>query len=84
MKKRVCLKISVFNLQSMRKCICFSVSPTRFFYEQHFHKQHQAETGKKIKQKLSNTLRLDFCYLKNSRFLHPRYHLKVTEDQRIL
>ena len=30
------------------------------FYKQHFYKQHQAE----IKRKLSNTPRLNFCYLK--------------------
>ena len=28
------------------------------FYEQNFYKQHLAKTGKKIKQKLSNTLTL--------------------------
>ena len=31
-----------------------------FFYKQHFYKQHEAEIGKKIKQKLSNTLRTNF------------------------
>ena len=32
-----------------------------FFHKQHFYKQRQAETGEKIKQLLSNTLRLNFC-----------------------
>ena len=41
-----------------------------FFYKQHFYKQRLAEIGKKIKQKLSNTLRLNFCSLKIIRFLH--------------
>ena len=43
---------------------------TRFFY-----KQHQAETGKKVKQKLSKIHRLIFFYLKVIHFLcscsHP-------------
>ena len=30
------------------------------YYKQHFYKQRQAEICKKIKQKLSNTLRLNF------------------------
>ena len=34
----------------------------------------------KIKQKLSNTLRLNFCGLKIVNFLHPRYHTKIAED----
>ena len=29
---------------------------TRLFYKQRFYKQHQVEIGKKIKQKLSNTI----------------------------
>ena len=36
--------------------------------------------AKKIKQKLSNTLRLKFCYLKIIRFIHPRYHPKIIGD----
>ena len=35
-----------------------------FLYKQNVHKQRQAEIGKKIKQKLSKTPRLNFCYLK--------------------
>ena len=31
----------------------------------------------KIKQKLSNTLRLNFRYLKIIQFLHPHYHIKI-------
>ena len=49
---------------------------TFFLYKQHFYKQHQTEIGKKIKQRLSNTLRLNFCYLKIICFRHPRYHPK--------
>ena len=43
---------------------------TRLFYKQHYYKQRQAEIGKKIKQMLSNTLRLNFCYLKIIHILH--------------
>ena len=50
---------------------------TLFLYEQHFYKQRQAEIGKKIKKKLSSTLRLNRCFLEIIRFFHPRYHPKV-------
>ena len=33
-----------------------------------------------MEQKPNNTLRLNFCYLKSIRFLHPRYHPKITGD----
>ena len=49
-------------------------------HKQNFYKEHQIETdikNQKIKQKLSNTLRLNFCYLKIIRFLHSRYHPKI-------
>ena len=50
------------------------------FYKQHFYKQRRVETGKKIKQKLSNTLRLNLSYLKIIRFLYPLYHPKIIGD----
>ena len=50
---------------------------TRFFYKQHFYKQSQAEIGIKIRQILSNTLRLNFCYLIIIHILHPHYHAKI-------
>ena len=34
----------------------------------------------KLMQKLSNTLRLNIRYLKNIRFIHPRYHPKIKGD----
>ena len=34
--------------------------------------------AKKIKQKLSKTLRLNLRYLKIIRFLHPQYHLFIS------
>ena len=46
---------------------------TRFLYKQHFYEQRQVEISKKIKRDLSNTMRLNFCYLKIFRFLHPHY-----------
>ena len=51
-----------------------------FFNKQHFYNQRQAEIGKKIKQKISNTLRLNFCYLKIVYSPHPRYHPKIIGD----
>ena len=46
---------------------------THFFYKQHFHKQRQAEIGKKNKLNLRNNLRLNFCYLKSDHFFHQRF-----------
>ena len=39
-----------------------------------------AKIGKKIKQRLSNTLMLNFCYLKIIHILNPCYHPKLTWD----
>ena len=47
------------------------------FYKQHLYKQRQTEIGKKVKQMLSNALRLNFCYLKIIHIFHPRYHPKI-------
>ena len=51
---------------------------TSYFYKQHVYKQRQAEIGKKSRQMLSNTLRLNFCYLKIIHILHTRYHPWIT------
>ena len=45
-----------------------------------FYKQCQAETGKKSRKKLSNSPRLNVCYLKFIQLLHPRYHPKIMEN----
>ena len=56
---------------------------TRFFYKQHFYKQHQAEIGKTIKKilhnilMLHNILSLNFCYLKIIHIIHPLYNRKI-------
>ena len=50
---------------------------THLFYKQHSDKQQQAEIWQQNKQKLSNTLRPNFRYLKITRFLHLRYHPKA-------
>ena len=50
------------------------------FYKQHSYKQRQAEIGKKLKQKPSNALRLNFYFLKTIRFLHSRYCPKILGD----
>ena len=53
-------------------CHPYDKSNTRCCYKQRVCKQRQTEIGKKIKQKLSNNLRLNFCYLKIIRFLQPK------------
>ena len=51
------------------------------FYKQYFYKQRQAEIDKKkIKQKLSYILSLNFYYLKIIHSPCPRYHPKITGD----
>ena len=37
----------------------------------------------KFKQMLSNTLRLNFCYLKIVHILHLRYHPKIIGSKRL-
>ena len=64
------------------ECLEEQIKQTRILiyvslYKRHFHKQCQAEIGKKLKQKLSNTLRLNFCYLKIICFFHPGYQQKI-------
>ena len=44
--------------------VSLTLSAIHAFYKQHFYKQRQAEIGKKIKHKLSNTLRLNFAIWK--------------------
>ena len=58
----------------------YTIQSTWFFDKQCFYKQRQAEIGKKIKQKISNTLRINFCYFKIIRFPHPRYHPEIIGD----
>ena len=53
------------------------ISNTRLFISNTFISNGQAEIGKKIKQKLSNTLRLNFCFFKMIYFLCASYHPKV-------
>ena len=50
---------------------------THFVYKQHCYKQRQVEIGKKIKQKLSNTLSIEHLILEISHILHPRYLSKI-------
>ena len=45
-----------------------------FFYKQHFYKERQAEINKKLKQMLSNTLRLNLWI---NHIFHPPYHPKI-------
>ena len=48
-----------------------------FFYKQDLYTQREAEFCKKIKQMLSNTLKLNFWYLQIIHILHPRYNPKI-------
>ena len=51
-----------------------------FFYKPQFYKQRQVEIGKKLKQELSNTLRVNFRYLKIIYILHLCYPPNTLED----
>ena len=50
---------------------------TLFLKSNTFISNARLKSTKKIKQKLRNTLRLNFRYLKIIRFPHPRYHPKI-------
>ena len=54
-------------------CIKFTLY-TLFFYKQ------SGWNWQKLKQKLSNTLRLNFCSPKTIHILHPPYHPKTIRD----
>ena len=69
---------TIFKTSKESKIVSISFDEAIIIY---FYKQCQAEIGKKkMKQKLSNTLRLNFCYLKIIPILHPCYHLKLIRD----
>ena len=75
--KRICLK--VFGEICWKHVILLKINcatDTRFFYKQQFYKQRQAEIGKKIKQMLSNTLRLNFCFIHTLSFKNNRTNSK--------
>ena len=61
-------------LKNQDKELVIEANYTRF-YKQRFYKQYQAKIGK-----LSNTLRVNFCYLKIIHFLHPFYHPTLIWD----
>ena len=67
-------------LSPKKGCLQQLIKNTRFFYKQHFYSNIRLKLEKSIKQKLSNTLRLSFCYLKIIHILYPRYHPKVMVD----
>ena len=71
--KRFWKKIKPFFRTKVYKLHAFFISNT-------FISNARLKLAKKIKQKLSNTLRLNFLYLKIIRFLHPRYQPKIIED----
>ena len=73
---------SVNNVKNQRTIIfcvfqVFKYAAHAFLYKQHFYKKQQAEIGKINKQRLSNTLRLNFCYLRIICFFHACYHPKI-------
>ena len=73
----------LLHLDIRNKCSAFTYKlffNTHFFYNQHFHKQHQAETGANNKQKLSNTLKLNSGSLAIICFFHPHYYPKLLGD----
>ena len=57
------IKVLGYSLHSHNISITkVAYQDTRFIYKQHFCKQYHAEIGKKIEQKVNNTLKLNFCY----------------------
>ena len=63
------------NKKKNRKKTKTATEYTRFFFTSNtFIRQTEMA---KIKQMLSNTLRVNFCYLKTIHILHPLYHPKI-------
>ena len=60
--------------KTVYSCLHKGNNTTRFFYISNTYKKQKSA---KIKQKLSDTLRLNFCYLIIIHMLHPRYHPKI-------
>ena len=60
----------------MAKRLSVLLRAARFFISNTFISNTRLKLIKN-KQMLNNTLRLNFCYLKIIRILHPRYHLKI-------
>ena len=63
-------QMQTFNVKSKS----FHAVLYTLFYKQHFYKQSEAEIGKKIKEMLSNTMRLNFSYLTIIYIFYPRYN----------
>ena len=64
----------------MSESVYLVSSPTCFFISKTFISEARLKLAKKIKHKLSNTLRLNFCYLKITYFLHLHYHPNIIGD----
>ena len=62
----------------LNKSVCVPLILHAFFVSNTFISNARLK-WQKIKQKLSNTLRLNFRYLKIIRFFHPRYHPEIIE-----
>ena len=68
------------NVKNIHGRVLFSVkleAEHAFCISNTFISNARLKLAKKIKQMLSNTLRLNFCYLKYIHILHPRYHPKI-------
>ena len=72
---------STTKIKNLTYCNCaFAIWHYTLFYKQHFHKQSQAKTKKNPGKMLSNTVKLDFWYLKIIHILDPPYHPKIIGD----
>ena len=69
--------LSKIESSAPSRALPFDLRNTHVFYKQHFYKQRQAEIGKQFKQILSNTLTLNFFYLKIIHIFHAHYHPKI-------
>ena len=74
------IAVQIISKTKWSSHIANHIATTRFFCKQHVYKQRQADIWQKTKYKISNTLRLNFLYLKIIRFLHSCFHPKIKED----
>ena len=67
----------IFNARNAKPKLQTFKTHALFFISNNFITNARLKLAKKVKQILSNTLRLNFWYLKIIRILHPRYHPKI-------
>ena len=78
--KKLCQNVKTGSLYWIKLIPLFRCAFAELFWNNTLFYISNTFISQKIKQKLSNTLRLNFCFLKIIGFLNPRYDPKVIGD----